>query len=56
MGKIDKLNENIETLRGYLNELIEKNENGPELLFISQQLDKLLVEYYTTMGKSGNSK
>ncbi len=55
MGQIDKLNKNIEALRGYLNKLIEKGEDGPELLLASQQLDELLVEYYTTISKSGKS-
>ena len=52
MKQLERLNENIEALRGYLNELIEKNEKGPELLLVSQQLDKLLVEYYAIMDES----
>lgn len=56
MGKIDELSKNIETLRGHLNDLVGENENGSELLFISQELDKLLVEYYTTMDKTRNTQ
>ncbi len=52
MRHLETLNEHIEALRGYLNELIEKNEKGPELLCVSQQLDELLVEYYAIMNES----
>lgn len=56
MGQTDKLKENIEALREYLNKLIAKDEKGAELLLVSQQLDKLLVEYYAQMDKYGNEK
>ncbi|MFY9175773.1 MAG: aspartyl-phosphate phosphatase Spo0E family protein [Caldicoprobacterales bacterium] len=51
MGKLEKLNENIESLRRHLNVLIEKNVNDTELLLVSQQLDKLIVEYYSIITK-----
>lgn len=51
MGQMDKLNENIEELRGYLNDLIARGEKGSELLLASKRLDKLLVEYYVNVQK-----
>lgn len=56
MGKVDGLTQDIESLRGYLNELIENDENQAELLLVSQQLDELLVEYYTKICKPVKAK
>ena len=42
MGKVDGLTQD-ESLRGYLNELIENDENQAELYWLRQQLDELLV-------------
>ncbi len=56
MSKLDKLNRSIEELRDHLNKLIEKGKEGSELLLVSQQLDKLLVEYYNRMGEYGGNE
>ena len=56
MGQVDKLNESIEELRDYLNDLVERDEKGSELLLASKRLDKLLVEYYISMKKCNSGE
>ncbi|MBB6216737.1 hypothetical protein HNQ80_002841 [Anaerosolibacter carboniphilus] len=47
MAKLQKLEISIERLRKIMHEKIQRQENllSPEILTISQQLDKLLNEY-----------
>ena len=56
MNQVDKLNKEIEVLRRHLNKLVKRKENTKRLLFVSQELDRLLLEYYEYMDASEDNK
>ncbi|MFU0799422.1 MAG: Spo0E family sporulation regulatory protein-aspartic acid phosphatase [Xylanivirga thermophila] len=54
MKEMQKIQDNIENIRKYLNDAVDQQLDDRYILWVSQLLDELIVDYYELQLKNNN--